>query len=79
MFKDIQPLFYGPVANAPNFLLIVIIIWSLFWKGLTLWRSAKNNQKYWFIVLLIINTLGILEIVYLSFFQKDKSSKVKEK
>lgn len=41
------------------------LVWSLVWKGLALWRAAKNNHLVWFIVLLVVNTLGILEIVYL--------------
>lgn len=46
-------------------LLILVIAWSLLWKGLALWRSAKRGDKWWFIVFLVINTLGILEIIYL--------------
>ncbi len=51
-------------------LLTIVIIWSLVWKGLALWKSARNRQLVWFIALLVINTVGILEIVYISFFQK---------
>ena len=47
------------------------VIWTLAWKGLALWRSAGLRQKYWFIALLIINTLGILEIIYLYFVAKN--------
>lgn len=54
------------------FLLIILAVWTLFWKGLALWRASKNNQKYWFIAILIINTVGILEIVYLNWFAKKK-------
>lgn len=46
------------------------ILWTLAWKGLALWRSAGLQQKWWFIAFLIINTLGILEIVYLFFVAK---------
>lgn len=50
-------------ANIP--FLIVILIWSLIWKGVALWRSARTNQKNWFVVLLCVNTIGLLEIIYL--------------
>jgi methionyl-tRNA synthetase len=70
MFRYYQPLLYGPIASIPKALLVVVFLWSLFWKGLSLWRSARNFQKYWYFALLIVNTLGILEIVYLAFFQK---------
>ena len=50
----------------PYFLaLIAISIWSVVWKGLALWRAANRQDKGWFIVLLILNTAGILEIIYL--------------
>lgn len=46
-------------------LLFLFIIWSLIWKGLALWHAARRGEKGWFIALLIINTAGILEIIYL--------------
>lgn len=46
-------------------LLIVLVAWELVWKGLALWRSARNDQPAWFIVLLIVNSVGILPIIYL--------------
>ena len=48
------------------------LYWSILWKGLVFWRSAKQNQKYWFIIFMFINTLGILEIVYLFYFSKKR-------
>ena len=49
-------------------LLTVLIVWSLIWKGLALWRAARAGQAAWFVVLLFVNTAGLLEIVYLLFF-----------
>jgi hypothetical protein len=46
-------------------LLVLVILWSLFWKGLALWHSARRASPWWFVVILVVNTLGILEIVYL--------------
>jgi len=56
-------------------LLVVIFVWSIIWKGIALWKSARNTQKVWFIVLLIVNTIGILEILYLLFWQKKAREK----
>lgn len=50
----------------------VIFAWSMFWKGITLWRAAKGDQRNWFIALLLINTIGVLEIVYLFRFAKTR-------
>jgi len=43
------------------------------WKGWALWVAARQNSKPWFVVLLIINTLGILEILYIFIFSKPKA------
>ena len=52
------------------------IVWSLIWKGLALWKAARAGEKTWFVVLLIVNTLGILEILYIYIFsEKAKSPK----
>jgi len=53
-------------------LLIISLIWSLPWKGVAMWTAAKHSQKNWFIVILILNTLGILEIIYLFRFAKKR-------
>ena len=45
-----------------------LMIWSLPWKALALWRSAKNGQLAWFIAIFILNTGAILEIIYIFFF-----------
>lgn len=46
-------------------LIVVVVLWSIFWKGLALWHSARRAQHWWFVVLLVVNTAGILEIIYL--------------
>ena len=53
-----------------SLLFILILAWSLFWKGFALWYAAKRHEKWWFIAFLIINTAGILEIVYIFFIAK---------
>lgn len=59
--------------------LAVIFIWSIIWKGLALWKSAKSNHKIWFIVILVVNTVGILEILYIYVFSKMKWNKINNK
>lgn len=51
-------------SNTALFALLVTL-WTLPWKGWALWIAAKNGHKKWFIALLIINTLAILEIIYI--------------
>lgn len=56
-------------------LFIILIIWSLVWKGLALWRAARNGHTAWYVVLLILNTAGILEILYYFIWGKPKGEK----
>ena len=50
-----------------------MIAWAVAWKGVALWKAGRNNQLWWFVAILVINTLGVLEIVYLLAFQKDSN------
>jgi len=52
------------LLSEPQFY-IPFLIWSLFWKGLALWKSAGKKQLIWFALLLLINSLGLLEIAYI--------------
>lgn len=58
---------FGPSLGLPlvGSLVLLAILWSLLWKGLALWRAAKRGDMWWFIAFLVLNTLGILEIIYL--------------
>jgi hypothetical protein len=49
-----------------------LLVWSVIWKGLALWKAARNKDKWWFIVMLLVNTVGILEILYIYVFRKKK-------
>ncbi len=55
---------------------IAILVWSLFWKGWALWRAAQNKSVAWYIILLVLNTVGILEIIYIFFFSGYGKKKV---
>ncbi len=58
--------------NIDFIIITVITIWSTLIKGIALWKSANQKQQNWFIVMLIINTVGILELVYLFRFSKKR-------
>lgn len=53
--------------------LIVAAMWTIILKGFALWYAARGNQREWFVALLLINTLGILEIIYLIWFRPTSS------
>ena len=70
--------FYANGLGISPLLIGVVAIWVLFWKGCSLWIAAKSGQKWWFLILLIVNTLGILEIIYIFFVAKKKWSDIKQ-
>jgi methionyl-tRNA synthetase len=57
-------------------LLLIIVLWSIFWKGLALWHSGRRGHVWIFIIFLIVNTVGILEIIYLFGFLRLKFSQL---
>ena len=57
--------------------IIILVIWSAVWKAIALWKAARNNHVGWYIVMLILNTAGILDIIYI--FAVGKSAEVVEK
>lgn len=59
-----------------NILFILLAIWTLVWKGYSLWTAAKRNQRKWFIVLLLLNTLAILDIYYIFYVAKKTPKEV---
>jgi len=60
------------MENKLFFILIAIVVWSIPWKGFALWKSARRGEGVWFIILLLLNTAGILEILYLFFFSNKR-------
>jgi hypothetical protein len=56
-FRDLPP--------AGRALIGAAVAWSMAWKGASLWRAARNESKPWFVALLLSNTLGVLDAIYL--------------
>jgi len=54
-------------------IILAAAAWTIPWKGLALWSSARNGHRAWFVVLFLVNTLAVLEILYLVHFQKKRS------
>ena len=63
---------YSILTEKPIYIvgLIILMVWSIVWKGLALWKAAKNDDKVWYVLMLIFNTSGILEILYYYFISK---------
>lgn len=62
------------LQEAQNLWIILLILaWTLPWKGVALWKAAKNSHKWWFVVILVINTFALLEIFYIFLVSKTKT------
>ena len=63
-----------PIASWATWLILLLLAWTLPWKGVALWRAAGNKHLWWFVALFLLNTLAILEIIYIFGFSKKKSA-----
>lgn len=50
------------------------VIWTIPWKGFALWKAARSGDKIWFVVLFLLNTLAILDILYIFVFGEKKKN-----
>jgi methionyl-tRNA synthetase len=62
-------------AKGTVVLLLVLMVRDMIWKAIGLWKAGTKRQLARFICIFIFNTLGILPIIYISFFQKKEKAK----
>jgi len=55
-----------------GWIFILAALGTLPWKGIALWKASRLGQKYWFIALLVVNTVAILEIIYIFVIARKK-------
>ncbi|MFD0932991.1 DUF5652 family protein [Psychroflexus salinarum] len=56
--------FYEEYSTLIGVVLFFIVVDAIL-KLITLWQSARRKQVAWFIFLALINSLGILPLIYL--------------
>lgn len=56
---------------------ILVMLWVLPWKAWALWTAARNGHKWWFVILILVNSIAILDIIYLFAVAKKKFSDIK--
>jgi 4-amino-4-deoxy-L-arabinose transferase-like glycosyltransferase len=61
-----------------NIFVLILALWTIPWKIYAVWLAAKHNQKKWFVALLILNTVAIMEIFYIFKIAKKSWDEVKE-
>ncbi len=50
--------------------IIILVIWEAIWKLIAMWKAGRNNHLAWFICISLINTVGILPIIYILMHRK---------
>ena len=45
--------------------IIALLVWSVVWKLIALWKSARNDHLTMFVIMAVVNSAGVLEICYL--------------
>jgi hypothetical protein len=46
-------------------LIVLLVMWDLAWKAFALIKAAKAKDRFWFVAILVINSIGILPILYI--------------
>lgn len=59
--------------------LIPFAVLDIVLRGFSLWKSARKDQQWWFVALLVVNSLGILPAIYLLIQQENIKSAKKKK
>jgi hypothetical protein len=59
----------------PWWILLIIAVWQIPWKGFAMWKAARRKHLVWFVVFLIVNLLAVPEIIYLVITRKTKDKK----
>ncbi len=44
---------------------LALAIWEMVWKAIAMWKAAQKKQLKWYIAIFVINTAGILPILYI--------------
>jgi hypothetical protein len=57
------PLFLMSPAMRPLFVLLILV--DLVLRGMALYKSARKGQTVWFVALFVVNSMGILPLIYL--------------
>ncbi|MCA9343448.1 hypothetical protein KC947_00670 [Candidatus Saccharibacteria bacterium] len=63
-------MFNEQFINDNVWLLLIIVLTDYVLKAIALWIAARKNSKVWFVLLLLLNTAGILPFFYIFYFSK---------
>ncbi len=64
------------LSNEQLALFALIQIWDLAWKSLALWKAARSKDIFWFVLLILVNSAGLLPAFYLFYVSKTPKRKI---
>ncbi|MBT7706318.1 hypothetical protein HN747_02615 [archaeon] len=56
--------------------LALLMAWTIIWKGVGLWKAGRKNNLPMFLLILLINSAGIIPIGYLIYLRYSREDKV---
>ncbi len=45
-------------------IVLLVIVWSYFWKCLAFWKAARRNHLGWYVFIALAPPFGFIEMVY---------------
>lgn len=64
--------------NTFKIILVILAVWSLPWKIYAVWLSCKHDNRKWFLALILLNTISILEMFYVFYILKKRWVDIKQ-
>ncbi len=65
-------MFNEQFLNDHIWFILAIWLFDYILKAIALWIAARKEAKAWFILILILNTVGILPLAYIFYFSKQE-------
>lgn len=62
-------------TSAGVFVFAILLVWSGIFQAIAMWKAARRGETAWYIILLLIHTLGILDIIYIYAVAKEEKKK----
>jgi hypothetical protein len=63
------------ITDMSIYTLLAVVLWTLPWKMWALWLSARRGDVWWFLPMTFLNTLAILEIIYIFLIAKQSDKR----
>ncbi len=55
--------------------IILLVVWTIVWKLIAMWKAAKNDHLTFFIIIFFLNLAGIPEMIYLGYLYRKNKNK----